>query len=209
MKKYVILIFVSLLLSTCTYDIYSPNACFNEDVLPIFISNCTYSGCHNAKDKESGYNLTNYDGIMKGISPKHPLQSELYNVIRGSNPSMPPSPYSKLSDKDLNTIKDWIKMGARNTSNCKICDTTSFTYNSRVKIVLQSWCVGCHSSGNAGGGYDLSDYNGVVAAITNNRFLGSIKHQSGFSAMPKNSNQLSQCDLTAIEKWVASGYPNN
>ncbi|MDO8998630.1 MAG: cytochrome c [Bacteroidota bacterium] len=207
-KVYILLIFsCMLLLTTCISDISSPNACFNEDVLPIFISNCTYAGCHNATEKKADYNLTSYEAIMKGITPKHPLQSEIYNTIKGSNPSMPQTPYPMLSKKDVYTIKTWIQMGARNTSNCKTCDTTNFTYGNRISTTLQTWCVGCHNSNNLGGGFDLSNYNGAVSAAENNKLLGSIKHLSGFSAMPKNGAQLSICEISAIEKWINKGFP--
>jgi hypothetical protein len=205
----VILIGSIVFLTTCIRDTYSPNACFQEDVLPIFISNCTFSECHNSKEKESGYDLTTYAGIMKGITAKHPLRSEIYNTIKSSNPSMPESPYSKLSKKDVYTIKAWIQMGAKNTSNCKGCDTINYTYSARVKPLIQTWCTGCHNSSNPGGGFDLTNYNGVVSSIANNKLLGSLKHLSGFSAMPKNASQLSLCDITAIQKWITAGYPNN
>jgi hypothetical protein len=210
MKKTSALILIGsiLFLTTCIRDTYSPNACFQEDVLPIFISNCTFSGCHGSKGGE-GYNLTTYEGIMKGITAKHPLMSEIYNSIKGNNPSMPQSPYSKLSKKDVYTIKAWIQMGAKNTSNCRGCDTINYTYSARVKPLIQTWCTGCHNSYNPGGGFDLSDYNGVVSSIANNKLLGSLKHLSGFSAMPKNASQLSLCDITAIEKWITAGYLNN
>lgn len=208
MKKIIIIALIGSLLSftTCIKDIYSPNACFQEDVLPIFITNCTFSGCHGSKSRES-YNLTTYDGIMQGITPKHPLLSEIYTSINGNNPSMPQSPYSKLSSKDVHTIKVWIQMGARNTSNCRSCDTTIFTYNAKIKTIMQTWCVGCHNSGNSGGGYDLSSSGGVISAVANNKLLGSINHQVGYSAMPKNAGQLSSCDIKAIEKWITAGYP--
>ncbi|MEO6303480.1 MAG: cytochrome c, partial [Bacteroidia bacterium] len=172
------------------------------------VSNCTMSGCHNSKDKRAGYDLSNYEGIMKGIKPKHPLNSEIYNTIKGNNPSMPERPYAKLSSKDVNMIKLWINMGARNSSNCKSCDTTNFEYTNRIKSIMQSWCVGCHNPGNKGGGFDLSDYNGLIVAIPNNKLLGSIKHQSGFIPMPQNGGQISSCEITAIEKWVVNGHPN-
>jgi hypothetical protein len=100
-------------------------------------------------------------------------------------------------------------MGAKNTSNCRGCDTINYTYSARVKPLIQTWCTGCHNSYNPGGGFDLSDYNGVVSSIANNKLLGSLKHLSGFSAMPKNASQLSLCDITAIEKWITAGYLNN
>ena len=207
MKRNFILIFTSIVLfTTCTKDIYSPNACFQEDVLPIFISNCTYSGCHNSKSRES-FDLTTYEGIMKGVTPKHPLLSDIYTSINGNNPSMPQSPYPQLSKKDVYTIKVWIQMGARNTSNCRTCDTTNFTYSARIKTIMQTWCVGCHNSGNSGGGFDLSNINGVISANTNNKLLGSIKHLPGYFQMPQNAGQLQQCDITAIQKWITAGYP--
>jgi mono/diheme cytochrome c family protein len=49
----------------------------------------------------------------------------------------------------------------------------------------------------------------VVNSIANNKLLGSIKHLQGFSQMPKNGGQISQCEIDAIEKWVNAGYPNN
>ncbi len=73
---------------------------------------------------------------------------------------------------------------------------------------MQIWCVGCHNSASSGGGFNLSDYNGVITAISNNKLLGSIKHQSGFIAMPQNAAQISQCEIAAIEKWVINGHPN-
>lgn len=211
MKKQFTLILVSmvLFLSTCTKDIGGPDGCFKEDVLPIFVSNCSMAGCHNSTHKAAGYDLTNYEGIMRGIKPKHPLNSEIYNTISGNNPSMPQNPYPKLSAKDVNMIKLWINMGARNSSNCKSCDTTNFTYSERIKNTMQVWCVGCHNGNSTGGGFDLSNYNGVIISIANNKLLGSIKHLSGFSSMPKNTNQLPKCEIDAIEKWINDGYPNN
>lgn len=59
-------------LSTCTYDIYNPDICFQENILPIFVSNCAMTGCHNSIDKAEEYDFSNYEGIMKGVEPKHP-----------------------------------------------------------------------------------------------------------------------------------------
>ena len=99
MKKlfFAVLIVFTFSLSTCTSDLYNPDICFQENVLPIFVSKCSMAGCHNSSNHEAHYDLTNYDGIMKGIVPKHPLQSELYNVMRGPNASMPPLNYPQLT----------------------------------------------------------------------------------------------------------------
>ena len=211
MKKIpvIIIFFLLVFITTCTKDVYNPDVCFNENVLPVFVSNCTMSGCHNSKDKTSGYDLSNYNGIMKGVKAKHPYRSEVFNSITGNNPSMPPRSYTKLNNKEVSYIKIWIEMGALNNSNCGACDTTKYTFSNRVNPIMQSWCVGCHNVSNSGGGINLSDYAGVAKSITANRFLGSIKHLPGYSPMPQNGGQISLCDINAIEKWINSGYPNN
>jgi hypothetical protein len=210
MKKRIALLVVSLvLLSQCSKEVYNPDICFQENILPIFISNCTMSNCHNSSEKEAGYDLSNYDGIMKGIKAKHPLLSEIYNTIKGNNPSMPRSPYPKLSTRDVTFIKLWINMGAPNTSNCSNCDTTKYTFSGSVKKTIDLWCIGCHTTNNSSGGFDLSNYQGVVNAIANNKLIGSIKHLSGYSPMPKNTAALSNCAIQSIQKWIDAGHLNN
>ena len=210
--KSVLYLFMTVLvvtLSDCTSDVYNPDVCFQENILPIFVSNCATTGCHNSIDKAEEYDLTSYEGIMKGVVANHPSRSEVYKVISGNNPSMPTENYPKLSNKDVSYIKLWIDMGAKNTSNCSSCDTMSFTYSARIKPLITTWCVGCHSSGSSGGGFNLSNYSGVSAVVATGQFLGSIQHASGFSAMPKNASKLSDCDIKVIEKWIAAGYIDN
>jgi len=213
MKKTIAFIFsvVALLfLSTCTYKSFDPEVCFQTNILPIFITKCAMSGCHDGQGRVK-YNLTNYDGIMAGVVPRHPLRSQNYTSIIsvfGGKPSMPRKAPA-LSQKDVRLINAWISMGAQNTSNCiSSCDTNSFTYSKTIVPILTTWCTGCHQSGNAGGGYDLSNYNGVVNSIAGNKLLGSIQHLVGYHNMPIGT-KLSDCEITQIKKWVNAGYPNN
>lgn len=157
--KTILFVLITSLFATCTYDVYNPDVCFQENILPIFVTKCSISGCHNSSSHAAGYNFSDYEGIMKGVKPKHPYQSEVFNVIRGNNPSMPVG--QKLDEKEVTYIKLWIKMGAQNTSNCSSCDTSSYSYSGRIKPVITTWCIGCHNSTNAGGNYDFSTYNGV------------------------------------------------
>jgi hypothetical protein len=198
-----------MLLTTCTYDAYAPDICFQEDVLPIFISNCAMSGCHSAGEHKAGYDLTNYDGIMEGVKAKHPLFSEVYKVVKGNNPSMPAKPYPNLTRTQVNTIRQWIQAGARNTSNCTSCDSSNYTFSGRIRPLVQNWCVSCHNASVSGGGYDFSSYSGITVAIKVGSFLGSIQHAPGYSPMPQNGSSLSNCDINAIEKWIKVGYPDN
>jgi len=211
MKRYLIIALagVATLLTTCSKTVYNPDVCFQEDVLPIFITNCSMPECHSTQEHEAGFDFSNYDGIRNAVKPNHPLESKAYTTVNGNNPSMPRSPYPKLTTKQVNIIKIWINMGANNTSNCKSCDTTNFTFNNRIKVIMDAWCIGCHSATNSSGGYDLSTYTGVVNSITGNKLLGSLQHAAGYSPMPKNTSALAPCDVIAIGKWINSGYPNN
>jgi hypothetical protein len=205
--KNVILIFLlSFVFSTCSYDVYNPDVCFQQNVLPIFVSKCSMKGCHNSTDKRARLDLSNYEGIMKGVRANHPLLSNVYTSVNGINPSMPVN--GKLSAKEVTYIKLWIRMGAKNTSNCVSCDTSTYTYTTIIKPIMTNWCVGCHSPTSAGGGFDLSNYSGVVALVANNKLIGSIKQLSGYSAMPQGS-KLSDCDVKLVENWINAGYPNN
>ena len=197
------------MLSACKYDVYNPDVCFQENVLPIFVSHCSTVGCHNSIDQVAGYDFSNYGGIMKAVVANHPQQSKAYTLVSGANPSMPPGGASKLSKKELNYIKIWIKMGAKNSSNCSNCDTTSFTFSRRIQPLMNLWCTGCHSEANAGGGYDLTNYAGVAAVAGSSQLLASVQHLAGYVAMPNSNNKLSDCDIKAIEKWIAAGYLDN
>lgn len=192
--------------NSCVYEVETPNTCFQEDVQAIFVSKCNYSGCHNGNDKKAGIDLSNYEGVMKVITAGKPMQSEAYTQVKFNQ--MPPSGFDKLDRLEMTTIKNWIKAGAPNSSNCVTCDTT-FRYGARIQPILNKWCVTCHQPGNLGGNFDLSNYTGVKNSITQGRLIGSVKHSSGFSAMPQNASPLSACDIDAISNWVDAGYPEN
>lgn len=169
------------------------------------------SGCHNGQGRVR-YNLTNYEGIMSGVVPGHPLRSKIYTSIKptfGGSPSMPRKA-PPLSDKDIKLINAWISMGAKNTSNCSnACDTNSYSFKETIQPTLNTWCVGCHNASNAGGGFDLSNYNGVVQSIANNKLLGSVEQLQGYYSMPQSGNKLPGCQITQIKKWINAGYPDN
>jgi cytochrome c553 len=194
---------------SCDKKVGNKDLNFNDQILPIFISNCAGSGCHNSKDMAAKYDFTNYEGIMKGVVPKKPLRSEVYTNIKGANPSMPIAPYNKLKQAEVELIKLWINMGAPNSISKSDCDSIYVTFSKSVQPILESWCVGCHNTSNKSADIDLSNYDGVKFSNLNNRLLGSIKYLDGFSKMPKNSIQLSDCDIAKIEKWIKTGAINN
>lgn len=90
------------------------------------------------------------------------------------------------------------------------CDTTNVTFSGTVSVMLNNYCLSCHSNANAanfGNNIRLEDYEDVKTYSQD--VLGSIKHESGFSPMPKGGAQLNDCLITQFEIWVNNGTPNN
>lgn len=195
--------------STCSAD----TVYFQQQILPIFVSNCAMSGCHDNASHQDGITLTSYQGIMSGgIRANNPSNSKIYRVITTTDPNdrMPQRPRNPLTQDQINAINKWIMQGAKNNSCINaICDTANVTYSISIKPIITNKCQGCHSSSNAGGGYDLSIYAGVKARINDGKLWGAVNHVAGYSAMPKNGAQLSTCELAKIKKWMDAGAPNN
>lgn len=91
------------------------------------------------------------------------------------------------------------------------CNATNSDFTS-VKITIQENCLSCHSNSSAstiGGSIKLEDYADVKNYAENGKLLGTIKHESAYSAMPKNGAKLNDCKISQIENWINSGTPNN
>jgi hypothetical protein len=188
-----------------------PGICFERDILPVFVSNCAKSGCHDASSHEGGYRLDNYqDIISKGIVPGNYAASKIWESIAiGGEEGMMPQGAPRLTPVQLDVIKRWIVAGAVDSGACQSsCDSNNFTYNGAIAPLMSLYCTGCHSSAGAPGG-SLTDYNSVRDAAVNGRLIGNITHQAGYNAMPPGGLQLSDCEVTQVKKWVAVGAPNN
>lgn len=203
--------------SNCTHEYIEDinGVCFEQEVLPIFQANCTFSGCHNATDREEGYDLTNYAGVIQeGVVAGDYKSSKIYKALvkQSGEEAMPPNPYSRLSDDQITTIALWIEQGAKNTAGCGntiTCDTTSVTFSGSVQPILQTYCTVCHGGSAPEAGVNLSTYAGTKAMATGGTLVGVIEHTSGYSPMPKNSNKLSACNIAKIKKWVDLGAKND
>jgi hypothetical protein len=186
---------------------------FQQQVLPVLISNCAMSGCHDAASHQDGVVLTSYASVMAtaDVRPGRPDDSDLYEMITETDPDdrMPPPPRSPLSSTQILMIRQWIEKGALNLS-CQSsgCDTTSATFTI-VKSIISAKCQGCHSGTAASGGIDLGTYAGVKARVDDGRLWGAINHLPGYSPMPKNGNKLSDCEIAQFRKWIEAGSPNN
>ena len=89
------------------------------------------------------------------------------------------------------------------------CDTSNLTYSNDVWPLINANCTSCHSGAAASGNVRLENYDQIRTAAANGQLLGTIRHESGWSPMPKGGGKLPDCDITKLEIWVELGYPNN
>ncbi|MCB9023556.1 MAG: hypothetical protein H6542_03230 [Lentimicrobiaceae bacterium] len=186
---------------------------FENDILPILLSGCAMSGCHDAATAQEGVLLTSYNSIITTgeIRPGNPGNSKLYEVITDNEPDdrMPPVPNAPLSTDQILKIRKWIEQGARNNRCDAACDTNIFTFSEAIQPLINTNCKGCHQASQASGGIRLDDYTSIHQAAANGSLLGAISHQQGYSPMPKGGNKLSDCAITQVKKWIESGAGNN
>ncbi len=187
--------------------------CFETEIFPILISNCTMSGCHNPTDRAEDLDYTTYEGIMESVKRFNPEKSKLYEYITTDDLGkiMPPPPSTPLTAEQINLIHDWIEKGAPETINCfTVCDTlTNVSFSMDVLPILDSKCNGCHSGPTPQGGIDQSTWSAVIRTVNDGSFLGSIVHEQGFSPMPPLSPKLPPCEILIIETWVNEGALDN
>ncbi len=92
------------------------------------------------------------------------------------------------------------------------CDTTNVSYSGSIIPIVSQYCLSCHSNASAataGAGIKLEDYSDIKAYADNGKLLGSIKQETGFSAMPKGGGKLNDCNISLIETWINNGALNN
>jgi hypothetical protein len=91
------------------------------------------------------------------------------------------------------------------------CDDTTVTFSGTVTTILQP-CQSCHSNSNAsssGSGIKLQNYSDVMIQVDNGKLMGSVKHASGYKAMPQTGGSIPQCEIDQLQKWIDNGSPNN
>jgi Planctomycete cytochrome C len=188
-----------------------PTICFDRDILPIFVSNCTQSGCHAGGGESNGYRLDNYaDIVSKGIVPGNPAASKLFeSVAYAKGSSKMPRGGSSLNASQIDLLRRWIATGAIDGGACTGgCDSNNFTYSGAIAPMMNTYCVGCHNSASVKGG-SMSDYNNVKTQAVSGKMIGNIEHLAGFVPMPSAGLLLSDCQIAQVKKWVAVGALNN
>lgn len=178
---------------------------FYNDIVPLFVSNCAFSGCH------SPISLSNYNDIVNigDVVPGDTSASYIYQVLITSNLAkrMPRPPRNPLQQNEIDLVAKWILQGAKENS-CNDCDPNQYAFNANVRPIIQKNCVGCHGGTNPSGGVRLENYFQIKSQADNGKLIGSVEHQTGFSSMPP-SGKLPECQITVLKKWIEDGAQNN
>ncbi len=187
---------------------------FQNEILPLLVSNCTESGCHNATDKQKGVILDSYDNIIATVDDVRSNdwnKNELIEVLVLNEPDkrMPPAPNEKLTLLQVERITKWVAQGALN-NRCDEqggapCDTNTVTYSNFVKPLVQAKCQGCHGNSNPSAGINLSSYTTAKPAAQNGKLLGAVTRTSNW--MPRNGQKLDDCTVNKIKSWINAGAP--
>lgn len=188
---------------------------FQNQVLPLLISNCTQSGCHNAQDRKEGIVLDSYASLMSTVKKVNSTdwnKNELTEAILETDPDdrMPRPPSVPLSTVQINLIKTWVSQGALNNScdeGAGNCDTTANKYSLFVKPLILAKCQGCHSGSAPQGNINLSTYATVRSLALNGKLYASVTRPSGW--MPQGGAKLDGCSLAKLKAWIDSGAPEN
>lgn len=193
--------------------------CFLQNILPIFISNCAMSSCHDGLsqgEEDELYPLNSYATIRQHVVPFNPSSSDVYRAVNGAGEEfMPPPPKSPLTASQKELLRKWIAEGALN-SDCpnNSCDTTgTIGFSARVKPLIDNYCVTCHNASVTSGGVNLNGYSQVKTYAESMRngtplLIGAIRKLTGFKAMPP-SFTLDECSIRMVELWIDQGKLNN
>ena len=188
---------------------------FQNQVLPLLVSNCSKPTCHNTEDHEKNVVLVSYESLMgtvDGVKNQDWSKNELMKVLvlNDADERMPPAPNPKLTFDQVNLIAKWIAQGAQNNrcdENAAGCDTSAVKFSTFVQPLVQGKCQGCHSGTAPAGGVKLTDYAGVKAVAQSGKLLSVITHPTNW--MPKNGQKLDDCSIQKIRAWVNAGAANN
>jgi len=182
---------------------------FRNTILPLVVSSCGTTGCHDQASHRDGIILTDYASIISTgkIKPGDPADSEFFESLTDKDDDlMPPPPNAPFNSEQIQLIKDWILQGAKDNECNDGCDTTNVTFSATIWPMMQKYCTGCHSTSSPGGGIVIAGYGDLVTLSGNGSLMGTIRYEQGYSKMPTNQ-QLSECNINLLQKWIDDGFP--
>jgi hypothetical protein len=178
------------------------SVCFNTQILPLVMASCAQAGCHNAISRVEGLNLTSYNDIMAMGA-----NTLVTYITKTTGKVMPPKPQPRMDTASINLIKRWVKEGAKNRiCNQTTCDTSNVLYSTHITPIMNTYCQGCHNSGNKGGNINLDNYTDMKTQTLTGSLICSITN-TGCKFMPQGGSSLSFCDIRKIQIWASKNCP--
>ncbi len=181
---------------------------FQNTILPLVVSSCATTGCHDKKSHRDGIILTDYSSIIKTgkIKPGKPGDSEFFESLTNNDEDlMPPPPLDPLSLTQIQMLEKWIKQGAKNNECQEGCASSNASFAQVIWPIMEKNCKGCHNSSFPGGGIVIEGFDDLVALAKNGSLMGSVRWDPGFANMP-TTKPLSDCDISLLQKWIDDGY---
>ena len=88
---------------------------FEKKVRPILVNKC--QGCHDPKSRTAGLDLTSAAGLRKGadtgpVIVAGDIENSRLLQVTGYQERIKMPPSGKLSQDDLETLREWVKLGA-------------------------------------------------------------------------------------------------
>lgn len=191
------------------------NACdsdtvyFQNSILPLVVSSCGTSGCHDKASHKDGIILTDYSSILRTgeIKPGDPGDSEFFESLTDDGDDlMPPPPSDPLNADQILLIKNWIRQGAKNNECFDACSAEEVTFSETIWPLIQKYCTGCHTSASPGGGIVVEKYADLVSMAEDGSLMGSVRYEADYAKMPPNQ-QLSECHINQLQQWIDEGMP--
>lgn len=87
--------------------------------------------------------------------------------------------------------------------------STEVKFSTAVKPIFDAKCVACHGNTQQTAGYNLQGYANVSKHVADAALLGALKHQQGYTPMPKGGSQLPADQIKLIEDWITQGAKDN
>ncbi len=177
--------------------------CFNTQILPLLTASCAQIGCHNSISHVEGKVLNSYTGIMNVGTAKIMEQ-----IQKAYGKVMPPLPQPRLDAASIALLQKWISEGAQNRICVPMgCDTNNVQYTTHIAPVLNTYCRGCHNTGNKSGNVNLDNYTDARNHTLAGKVLCSITASGVCALMPKGGPALSSCNIRKIQLWAAANCP--
>jgi uncharacterized membrane protein len=80
------------------------------------------------------------------------------------------------------------------------------TYLGNIKAIIDSNCLGCHSSPPVNGApFSLTTYNQVKNIAQSGSLLGTISRQTGESGAMPPAGRIPQTSIDLISQWIDEG----